>query len=65
MVGLLFGVVINECIYRNFDRMATFRLQPYYVNSLLLLVYLTMLQYLLLGKSQGMMKSPIFRQCSI
>ena len=32
MVGLLFGVVINQSIYRNFDRMAAFRFHCYYVN---------------------------------
>jgi len=33
MVGLLFSVVINESIYRNFNRFAAFRFQQYYVNS--------------------------------
>ena len=53
MVGLLFGVVINESIHRKFDMMAAVRFHHYYVNLLLLLAYLTMLHNLRLGGVVG------------
>jgi hypothetical protein len=61
MVGLLFSVVINESIYRNFDRMAVFRFHHYYVNSLVLLIYCVLLHKLQSRWIPRMMKSLIFR----
>ena len=49
IVGWREGVLIIKRSYRNFDRMAAFRFRYYYVNSLLLRVYLIMLHNQLLN----------------
>jgi hypothetical protein len=36
MAGLVFGVVISESMYHNFDRVAAFRFYLYYVNYMFL-----------------------------
>jgi hypothetical protein len=44
MVGLVFGVVISESMYHNFDRVAAFRFYLYYVNYLFLYYFYLLLQ---------------------
>ena len=53
MAGWPEGLLINKSIHRNIDIVLVFRFRLYYVNLLLLHIFLIMLQNLYMGRIAG------------